>query len=222
MRWLQAHADPRARPPPRTERSARAIMAAKVWPNRCLCAFRSFLQSIADQRRPSSLLLTRNRSQRLLWVCGGAPACAFQSSGARLNLRSRRGHTGRRSYDPHTIRISDCDVASGGHTGECRCRGPAHTDAEPKNGKGLRGLPKGSRCRVSNAQDHPRSNEPLSAFRRLYGKTWFSSTELPPQQEILIPQMGTPFFDRCGPQIQTVPLPHGRLWPDSESPIPVR
>ena len=68
---------------------------------------------------------------------------------------------------------------------------PSPYRCRAKNGEGLRGF--------SNAPDHPRSNEPLSAFRRLYGKTWFSSTELPPQQQILVRHTRGRHKHRIGP-----------------------
>src|ERR1700681_2320278 len=92
----------------------------------------------------------------------------------------------RPSHVSHTIRILNDDAASGRHTCKCRCRGPAHTDAESENGCGLCGLPKGRRCRRSCDEDHQGSDEPLSAFWCLHGETWLSPAHLP-QQETLTP-----------------------------------
>src|ERR1700693_280683 len=92
----------------------------------------------------------------------------------------------RPSHVSHTIRILNDDAASGRHTCKCRCRGPAHTDAESENGCGLCVFPKGSRCRRSCDEDHQGSDEPLSAFWCLHGETWLSPAHLP-QQETLTP-----------------------------------
>src|ERR1700680_1414592 len=92
----------------------------------------------------------------------------------------------RPSHVSHTIRILNDDAASGRHTCKCRCRGPAHTDAESENGCGLCGLPKGSRCRRSCDEDHQGSDEPLSAFWCLHGETWLSPAHLL-QQKTLTP-----------------------------------